>query len=332
MPTDNAQSQNSSIGCKFSLDPVEQILADNRVFVVIAYGNGPYVNPPIPRCVESGLVCLNQPDIKEVWYSDRPVEYGIEGDYYWARTESIILAVLQISEVSDIEFSQQIELQYKNLLEFLKSQGYPRLARVWNTMTDINQGAGDLERYKQFCKGRYQGFERAGYETQHFPAASALGSRNGKVVINAIACRTGCTHFENPQQLSAYCYPREYGPQSPSFARATFLETTDSGIVFLSGTASIIGHETQNHGDIEGQMSVMLDNLGKLTESITGALKLERQLKPDLLKVYLRNSDDLELVQQRIRGHFGSQLPVAYLHADICRADLLVEAEGICHL
>ena len=48
------------------------------------------------------------------------------------------------------------------------------------------------------------------------------------------------TPVENPRQVSAYRYPREYGPQSPTFARA-LLPPSPRVPLLLSGTASIDG-------------------------------------------------------------------------------------------
>src|SRR3546814_12468443 len=54
------------------------------------------------------------------------------------------------------------------------------------------------------------------------PAATAIGRCDDARVVQVywLAARTPGMPVENPRQVSAYRYPRQYGPQQPSFARA----------------------------------------------------------------------------------------------------------------
>jgi chorismate lyase/3-hydroxybenzoate synthase len=131
-------------------------------------------------------------------------------------------------------------------------------------------------------------------------------------------------HVENPNQQSAYAYPRIYGPKSPSFARAT--ACPDLGLTFISGTASITGHATRHHDDVVAQLGLTLDNIETLVAHI-GA-KEQLSLGRPLLKVYIRQPEDYPLIRQQLEA----RLPLAeciYLQADICRADLLLEIEAV---
>jgi hypothetical protein len=47
------------------------------------------------------------------------------------------------------------------------------------------------------------------------------------------------------------------------------------------------------------------------------------------LKAYVRHPEDQPLVRQVLAGHGLDADKVLYLHADICRSDLLVEIEAI---
>jgi chorismate lyase/3-hydroxybenzoate synthase len=325
------QKPGFGIKCKLSLDPVDQILANEKVFAVVSFGEQ-CVASGNSRHFQSGLPSINQVGLKEVWFGDLPVKHGITDGCYWAGTDSLLFVALWIQESETGNLSDGIKQAYDRILAFIKSRGYSKLVRVWNHFADINAGMDDQERYKQFCHGRHQALVKAGYGKSDFSAASAVGHKAGNTIIYLIAGRDACTHFENPRQVSAYCYPREYGPQSPSFARATYYGSDGNGIVFFSGTASIIGHETRNEGDLQGQLDVTLDNLDKLTESIARQIHPNRPIKPDVLKVYIRHPDQLDSIRTRIESHFGEQPQVAYLQADICRADLLVEIEAVCAL
>ena len=52
----------------------------------------------------------------------------------------------------------------------------------------------------------------------------------------------------NPRQVNAYDYPSLYGPRSPSFARASLYRSDSATQLFISGTASVVGHQSQHKG------------------------------------------------------------------------------------
>src|SRR5690606_4762058 len=98
-------------------------------------------------------------------------------------------------------------------------------------------------------------------------------------------------HHENNRQQPAYRYPRQYGPCSPSFARATSLSLQHRPHLFISGTASILGHETRAAGNLQEQIAVTLDNLNYLRDNF--AAELHGTTSPlSALRVYLRQAED----------------------------------------
>jgi chorismate lyase / 3-hydroxybenzoate synthase len=46
-------------------------------------------------------------------------------------------------------------------------------------------------------------------------------------------------------------------------------------------------------------------------------------------KVYLRYEKDLRACAGELRRALGPEVPIVYLRADVCRADLLVEIEAV---
>jgi len=44
----------------------------------------------------------------------------------------------------------------------------------------------------------------------------------------------------------------------------------------------------------------------------------------------VRRPEDLTAVRGCLTAAFGATCTIAYLQADICRADLLLEVEGVC--
>ena len=101
-------------------------------------------------------------------------------------------------------------------------------------------------------------------------------------------------------------------------------------ILFISGTASIIGHESQHRDDVASQMSEIAVNLRALIAECeaTGAIPVLNTLN---CKVYVRNAADQGTVRDILCAHFESARSVL-LQADICRPELLVEVEAVCAL
>jgi chorismate lyase/3-hydroxybenzoate synthase len=206
------------------------------------------------------------------------------------------------------------------------------LARIWNYVPAINDaGPAGLENYRIFCRARSLAFEQnhgSGFKTL-LPSASAVGAKSAELTVVFAASPGRPRHVENPLQVSAYDYPGEYGPRAPSFARATVV-TGKQGAIFISGTAAIRGHATIGPDDLHAQLACTLENLREISNACG--------LGPDLrragstirhFKVYLRHASDQAQVAAVLQEKLlGSTDRVSYLHADICRAELLVEIEA----
>lgn len=218
---------------------------------------------------------------------------------------------------------------YRHIFSLLHAQGFPYVLRFWNYMADINAVTDDLERYRQFNLGRQQAFAESGQAVAgNVPAACALGTASGPLTITFLAGRQPSVAIENPRQISAYDYPEQYGPRSPLFSRASVATVDQHRIFLLSGTASIVGHETRHTGDVAAQTTESLANIAAvLTEA---NLKTNAQCALQALDyiVYIRHAEDIAQVRQIIEQQVGPAVRAAYVQADICRADLLVEIEG----
>ncbi len=224
-------------------------------------------------------------------------------------------------------------IAYRSLLDALQASGYPHLLRVWNSIPDINVDDAGLERYRRFNLQRYKAYEESKWPTQTgAPAACALGSFGGPLVLYCLASRTPADSIENPRQVSAYRYPQQYGPRAPSFSRAALWRGADhqSNVLFVSGTASIVGHQTLHQGDVAAQTRETLANLESVVaEAVRNGAQDVATLSDLKLKAYIRHPEDAPLVRRELVEHGLDADAVLYLHADICRADLLVEIEAI---
>lgn len=265
----------------------------------------------------------------EVWRSAGPVATGREGAIRYSHDGALMFGVLEWEE-PDGGILHASAHAYAAMMAFWRDSGYPHLLRIWNYFDAITEGEGDGERYRQFCVGRVQGL--GDVDTRTLPAATAIGSRDGRRVLQVywLAAREPGLPLENPRQVSAYRYPREYGPQSPTFARA-LLPPSSRVPLLLSGTASIVGHASQHADSLRAQLDETLTNL----DSLLGAAR-ERAptLSPHLdgtsrLKVYVRDAADADAVAAQLEARLGTRVPWLMLHADVCRRELLVEIEGM---
>ena len=128
----------------------------------------------------------------------------------------------------------------------------------------------------------------------------------------------------------------------PCFARATVLpaDGKNAGKILVGGTASIRGEESIYREDIRRQTTETFHNLAHLiraaiepagngTNEMADA-EVRRWLGQfrDLRVYYLRESDR-SFIQSRVSDDFSRDCRVEYVRADLCRAELLVEIEGL---
>jgi chorismate lyase/3-hydroxybenzoate synthase len=269
----------------------------------------------------------------ELWTSALPVRYGSANGIRYADNGQVLFGAIADDVPADgTGFERRVGQIYDAAFELCQAQGHPHLLRVWNYFPQINQARDGLETYQRFCRARALAFQaRFGEFVPRLPSASAIGSHGGRFVLYFIAARAAGLHRENPRQLSAYSYPPQYGPRSPSFARATLYRHAGQELFFISGTASIVGHESMHRGDVCAQLDETLRNIETLIES-TGrdeAVRLGGLGDIDFLKVYLRRPADLAPVRARLRERLGEAVQVLYLHGEICRSELLVEIEAV---
>jgi FkbO/Hyg5 family chorismatase len=294
----------------------------------------------IPRGVPHVRVHMNPCDwdaIAEVWTSTGRVQYGSHGRFRYGSDGETVFGCSSCPEGSG-DLTRTAREIYDDLFACITALAHPQLFRVWNFFPEINREKdGALERYKAFCLGRALSFEVNNPldQTRRFPAATGIGSTGGDICIAFLSSRqAACRHIENPRQVPAYRYPVQYGPLPPSFARATCVEARDGCAIYVSGTAAVLGHKSTYRGDTEQQTRATCDNLELLLagDNLARHGLVGSATPHDLsgIKVYLRRPDeDLPLVKRICDEAFGPMRRIAYLHADVCRAELLVEIEGV---
>ena len=273
----------------------------------------------------------------EVWHGAGAPGGGRHGAVSYRQDGHLLFGWLRLNEGApasgDTPLRTAARDAYSAIFAAADTLGFPHLVRFWNYFPDINREADGLERYRQFNIGRQEGFAAGGRALDaNLPAACALGTRDGPLVVAFLAARVAPIAVENPRQVPAYDYPPEYGPRSPTFARASLLPCADGEILLVSGTASIVGHRTLHVGDAAAQTAEAMENLRALIEAANRAGRAGGFALADLaLKVYVRDARDLVPIRGQIEAAPDAPRQVAFLQADICRQDLLVEIEGTAH-
>jgi chorismate lyase/3-hydroxybenzoate synthase len=287
----------------------------------------------LPGFVSIGIDPIDRDDLYECWWYRGQVDYRQVGRARIAECEDFAAIILQAPDAPPDEFRALSREIYEELLAAVGQIGHRRLVRIWNYFSDINRGDGDAEKYRQFSVGRAEAFDAAGMTNEMVPAATGIGCiRNANLSVIALASKHDFRKVENPRQVSAYRYPRDYGPRSPKFSRAGCVSLGDQRLILISGTAAIVGHESLHADDVILQCDETLNNLRKLGEIIgeREGLGVSAMLDADsVVRVYIRDSADLEAVAQRIGEFLGGSFDnVAFLHADICRRELQVEIDA----
>jgi chorismate lyase / 3-hydroxybenzoate synthase len=275
-------------------------------------------------------------DHAELWLSKSPVGKLQTSRMCCNYNDDLLFGVVEILE-SDITaglrpLEQAAQSAYKQLFDVLEKYNYPYLWRAWNYIPDITGVVNGVERYQQFNAGRQQGFADAARSvTGNVPAACALGVEAGPLSVAFLAGRSPTVPIENPRQISAYNYPKQYGLCSPTFSRASLAHLHQQELLFISGTASIVGHRTLHIGDVRSQTFETLQNLQAVIDqaNLHSQGQASYRLQDLNLRVYVRHENDAELIQSLIQQSTGTIPQAIYINADICREDLDVEIEGI---
>ena len=272
----------------------------------------------------------------EVWHSSAPLTDGQRGAIHYRCNEDVIFGVIALMEadfagnIDCTPLQQATEAAYNQIGALQDELHYPYVFRFWNYMAEINGHSNGLERYRQFNLGRQHALLAQGREVAgNVPAACALGAASGAVSIAFLAGRVAPEAIENPRQISAYTYPQEYGPRSPTFSRASLVCLAEREWLFISGTASIVGHASLHPADALAQTRETMSNIAAvLAEANQRARHGKFELAGLQYKVYIKNPDDLAQIRAELESSIGPSFDVMYLQADVCRQELLIEIEA----
>jgi chorismate lyase/3-hydroxybenzoate synthase len=192
---------------------------------------------------------------------------------------------------------------------------------------------GGMNRYMVFNAGRHDAMKEWLDGTSRFeqrvPTATGVGHRGRDLRIYCLAAGSPGEPIENPRQRPAYRYSERYGPLPPCFARAMLLDLDDTPTLLVGGTASVKGESTVHVGSVYEQLEETFGNLASLISRAAeeGAENSPREFVE--LRVYYVDPADADGIAARVSTRFPNLSRLEMVRADICRADLLVEIEGV---
>lgn len=229
---------------------------------------------------------------------------------------SLRTAVVAIDHLSGPSLQKASEGAFGDALNALP--GPPN--RVWcftPRITDPDQDG--LNRYMRMNMGRSSAYTGLIDPTSP-PAGTGVGHAGRDLVVHALHVPGSSRTIENPRQCPAWRYSSRFGPCPPPFARATSVGPW----VFASGTASVVGESSMHDGDPIAQWYETMLNLAALADAaaVPGVWSS--------LSAYVSTGRVLE---QLVAGLPPGSLDVLEraVVAPLCRAELLVEIEGVWH-
>ena len=225
--------------------------------------------------------------------------------------------------------------------------GFDQVVRNWIYVNQITKGPDGQQRYQELNRARTEFYHdrrlcaknraQCAPETI-YPASTGIGTQGDGITMSCMALDSQrpdvfLMPLENPQQTSAYDYQAKYSPQSPKFSRAMAVVQGHFVSTLVSGTASIVDAKTVYPGDIVRQTEQTVENIERLIapenfarHGMAGSGATLKDIAK--LRVYVKHPEDYErccAVVERLLP----RIPAIYLHADVCRPDLLVEIEAV---
>jgi chorismate lyase/3-hydroxybenzoate synthase len=276
---------------------------------------------------------IESPAPDEVWFTHGTVSTGTDGPFSIAKSEDYLAAHIQVDIGSTTNMKDLTAETYREILRLVGQHDFPNPIRIWNFFPGINSGEGDLETYRQFTAGRTAAFNEFAYNGDALPAGTAIGTDEGTpLTITAVATRDRCKMIENPRQVSAYRYPRQYGPTSPSFSRAVAVTSKTGHRMLMSGTASIVGHQSMHPGDPLRQATEALRNVDELVKNARREVQSQNPaastLSDGYLRIYVRRPEQVPMIKPTLRDYLNDDSSLVFLRGDICRRELLLEIEA----
>lgn len=228
-----------------------------------------------------------------------------------------------------------------------EGMNFSDIIRQWNYIEQITEKVGvdgkKSQHYQIFNDVRSKYYRLADF-MNGYPAATGIGMDFGGISIDFIAAKSenqnSVIGIKSPVQVDAYhyteavlkenCAMNDFCRTTPKFERAKLFLTSENKWIFISGTAAILGQDSADQNSVDYQTEMTIQNIRKLisVENLQRhGINTAEEPAISYLRVYVKFKNDIPAVKQICNRYFEG-IPIAYVVADICRPELLVEIEG----
>ena len=238
-----------------------------------------------------------------------------------------------------LSLRRTVENVYRTINDLCETSSVPHAIRYWNFIPAIHEVIhDDLDRYKVFNLGRHDAVsKRLGRDRALdgcLATATAVGHDVDSLVVHCLAASSAPVNIENPRQIPAYRYSPVHGPQPPCFSRASRVSIHGQDLLLVGGTSSVRGEDSVHRDDCRAQLGETLKNLLALVVAGLGGKDGRVPRKGALarfkhVRAYFVQPEDATLIARKLRSVMPNVDHVELVRADICRAELCVEIEGV---
>jgi chorismate lyase/3-hydroxybenzoate synthase len=261
-------------------------------------------------------------------------------------SDEFTVVTVRVADAVDLpptEVERRTFEAYVSIAEQVAASSHRCPVRFWNHVPHITEPAdAGRDNYMVFNAGRFRAFSEmlggAARFEREVATASATGHRGRDLVVHCLATTAAGVAVNNPRQVAPYHYSQRFGPLPPCFARATRMPPPRNDMLLVGGTASVRGEDSVHVDDLAAQLSETNVNLAALVAAGVDQ-KISPPVKPPKLlatfgdlRVYFPHRRHEAEIEASVRKNFPNVRRLEMLHADLCRAELLVEIEGVADL
>lgn len=234
----------------------------------------------------------------------------------------------------DHTIKQQSDAIFHQIKDILKIEEFEihSIYRQWNYIEQITESQNDYQNYQQFNDSRSEFYAHSLWK-YGYPAATGIGAQAGGVLVECMATNRfeNLVPIQNPDQIDAHIYTSEVligeqqGQTTPKFERAKLYDDK----LYISGTAAILGEKSEALDSPEEQTLLTLKNIERLANSPVVKQQQNKDFHKALAcRAYIKHTPHYSTIAQT----YATVLPntdCIFLHADVCREELLIEIEAI---
>ncbi len=323
VPTSPGNVANRVGGCRVCFSENPQKPSEQMLVEIAFEANMGMLNSH--SCVQTGVPAIGR-FRRETWYSDTRVVREKSGDIFFAANDDLLFGWCYLETTGGI--AGRVEDAYRKILLTIENAGYPTLVRTWHYLPDIHRRKAGLSVYQEFCNGRLRVARRSG-KGRMLCAATVIGTEASHCAFHFLAAKTAGRLVDNVRQTRPWNYPIYAESERPLFARAVIQPWRDNITAFVSGTASIAGHESRSAGNLVGELREIRKNLEVLERGWMCSKIGKHSMRCRFLKVYLSNPANSEKAREYLTSFCKNQEVLLMLKGDICRPELTVEIETL---